>query len=81
MSDTFWLLSCECNDYDQHGSYHIAVFKTKPTYKDLNQFEDLNNKPDLINHILEGGGRTEKNEWIWYNLDEYFYGQSTQEWY
>lgn len=59
-----WILTSECNEYDQFGEYFEKVFKDKPTKEDL-RFLSYND--DYIEHILEGGGRR-GDEYMWYHL-------------
>lgn len=62
-----WLLTSECNAYDQFGEYFEAVFHDKPTALQLaaNGISD----PSLQEHILNGGGRRGYEDG-WYNLKE-----------
>lgn len=70
MSSVF-VLTREINEYDQEGSYFVAVFGTKPTRK---QLEKVNVPPQFVDHVLRGGGRIDiEDEWFYleeYNLPE-----------
>lgn len=35
MCNKIWVLTFECNEYDQQGEYFIAVFRNEPTEADL----------------------------------------------
>jgi len=61
-----WILTSEYNDYDQHGVYFEAVFKCKPTVEQLK--DRLHCNDSLAEHILTGGGRTNRWEDMWYWL-------------
>jgi len=77
MANKVWVLTRELNIYDQDGEYFVAVFKTKPTVKQLTKVVAATGylSPDVMSalatilHILEGGGR-EGTEDEWYNLRE-----------
>jgi|DEB0MinimDraft_4_1074332.scaffolds.fasta_scaffold426591_2 hypothetical protein len=69
-----WILTSEHNDYNQHGEYFIAWFKTKPSEKELWRVLQEEEEDDfsLVEHILKNGGGRRKpykstNE-VWYNL-------------
>lgn len=62
-----WVLTSEYNEYDQHGNYFIAVFKSKPSAEQLSQFVD---SPEAIDHLINNGGGRVDYEDMWYNLDE-----------
>ena len=64
--DTAWVLTFECNDYDQHGEYFEAVFKNKPS---VQQLIDQGVAESEVELTLQGGGRRE-DEGLWYNLKE-----------
>lgn len=75
MTDTCYVLTEEYNDYDQHGEYFVAVFKTLPTKEQIDKiicYPYQTVKDDFLNHILNGGGRI-KYEGHWYNLREVEY--------
>lgn len=61
-----WILTCEYNDYDQHGEYFEAVFKEKPTWQ---QIAAHGVEQKYLRHVLNGGGR-KKYEDRWFNLKE-----------
>lgn len=67
--NTVWILTREVNGYDQEGEYFEGVFKDKPSFDYLSQLLHTNNR-SLINHILNGGGRMNKED-MWYYLREY----------
>lgn len=77
MTDKIWVLTREINQYDQDGEYFVAVFKAKPTVKQIARILAANGYwgSDVMTalatalHILEGGGR-EGTEDEWYNLRE-----------
>ena len=61
-----WIVTEDYNDYDQHGSYFIAAYASKPTVEMLTKL--LDNRIDG-EHVFNGGGRR-KWEDSWYNLHE-----------
>lgn len=68
-----WILTREINQYDQDGSYFESVFQDKPSWE---QLEEAGVYVDSINYTLnnqkdEGsfGGRSERMEDTWWNLD------------
>jgi len=65
-----WVLTREHNEYDQYGEYFIAVFINKPNKEQLQKLFSKGKLKVDIDYILNGGGRTEKMENIWYNLVE-----------
>jgi hypothetical protein len=77
MTNSVWVLTREINQYDQDGEYFVAVFKTKPTAKQLahtlTSYNHLSSNVmaalATVLHILDGGGR-EGTEDEWYNLRE-----------
>lgn len=70
-----WILTSEYNEYDQHGEYFLAVFKSKPT---IEQLATVLNIPideftsATLTHILSGGGRRKHYDDYhnWYHLRE-----------
>ncbi|MEB3269980.1 MAG: hypothetical protein VKJ09_15675 [Leptolyngbya sp.] len=65
-----WILTSECNDYNQYGEYFEYVWGYRPTRKDISHKTGYNIDSELVTHILEGGGR--KNyEHSWYILTEH----------
>lgn len=74
---TVWVLTRECNDYDQHGAYFEAVFSSEPTLLQLaDYFKDAGMKMSdamsavaFLEHLRQGGGRR-GNEHAWYNLEQ-----------
>lgn len=72
-----WVLTREVNEYDQYGEYFEAVFKSKPTVKQIAEHlagsgyakGDVMSALALCEHILAGGGR-EGTEHVWFNLEE-----------
>ena len=62
-----FLLTRAINEYDQDGEYFVNVFRDKPTKKQLTK-----NGVKLISldHVFNGGGRTEKMENEWFFLRE-----------
>lgn len=72
-----WVLTCEYNEYDQHGQYYIKSFKSLPTKEEIKEVissyianptkfkHDFSD--DFLNHVLAGGGRRSV-EYQWYNL-------------
>ncbi len=68
MKDTVWVLTEEYNLYDQMGEYFVHAWVSKPTATQLAKHVNQNNEG--INHILNGGGRTERYEHSWYHLKE-----------
>ena len=63
-----WVVTAEVNAYDQEGDYFVAVYKDKPTFKQLKEL--LAEKDDAtIGKLTRGGGR-QKWEDVWYNLFE-----------
>ena len=68
------VLTMEVNDYSQHGIYYIKLFKNKDTarkglYKALAS-EGEQPTPELIEHILLGGGRIDYEDKWFYLFDE-----------
>ena len=61
-----WLLTKECNDYNQYGEYFVAVFAKKPTSQQLSK---LDIHEELLEHVLAGGGRV-GDEFEWFNLEQ-----------
>lgn len=64
-----WVLTTEMNDYDQHGSYLVAWWETKPLRRELAEILGLEKNASLITHILSGGGRQD-SEYQWWYLKE-----------
>lgn len=61
-----WVVTREINEYDQDGSYFVAVFQHKPTFADLKSL--LPNETDTtVGKLTKGGGR-QGNENVWFNL-------------
>lgn len=77
MDMKVWVLTREINEYDQDGAYFEAVFKSKPTVKQIAEQlagsgcakGDIMNALALCEHILTGGGR-QGIEHEWFNLEE-----------
>ena len=61
-----WLLTSDYNDYDQHGSYFIALFGSQPS-KD--QLLKHGVPVERVEHVLAGGGRI-NNDYCYYTLEE-----------
>jgi hypothetical protein len=65
MSDrkTVWTLTCEHNDYNQHGEYFIEVFDKFPTVDQLLLLDVPRNR---LRHVMNGGGRVDyEDEWFY----------------
>lgn len=71
-----FVLTREHNDYNQYGSYFVAVYETQPSIEAL--AEALKHKVNphsimeavtLLAHVRAGGGRQgDENEW--FNLEQ-----------
>lgn len=77
MGDKVWVLTCEYNEYDQHGAYFVGVFAKKPDVGRLEE-ELQRSSPSWqwsadvaasAKHLSEGGGRMGEED-SWYNLEE-----------
>ena len=64
-----WVITFSINDYSQYGDYFHCAFNSKPTLEDLRKVFPESNI-DFLNHISNGGGRTEQMEGTWYFLTE-----------
>ncbi len=72
-----WVLTYECNRYDQEGEYFLAVFGQKPNYEQLAlALKDASDVPSsvmaaivFLERLLKGGGRLGTED-TWYNLKE-----------
>ena len=72
-----WVLTREINEYDQEGAYFEAVFKEKPSIKQLAEHftgrygfpNDVMQAVAFLEHLRDGGGRRGV-EHEWYNLEE-----------
>ena len=64
---TVWILTRECNEYDQQGEYFVAVFGDKPTHQQLTELGIPTNR---LHHTLNGGGRV-GNDYEWYHLKNF----------
>lgn len=76
MGNTVWVLTEEYNRYDQYGEYFCAVFKEKPTLKQLVNMGV--NEPYATKCINSGGGRLyngQKYENSWWYLREVEFGK------
>lgn len=62
-----YILTSEFNDYDQYGEYFIKAFRDKPSVDYLIGYLNINEH--VATHILNGGGRLDK-EYMWYFLRE-----------
>ena len=62
-----WIVVEEYNDYDQHGSYFVAAFTQKPTFKKLKEVLGLS---DVTTGKLTRGGGREGFQDPWYKLIE-----------
>lgn len=67
MNNTMWVLTKSYNDYNQHGDYFVAVFRDKPTLKQLGKV--LQYEGEYLQHVLNGGGRLTYED-SWYYLNE-----------
>jgi len=80
LTNTCWILSYEVNDYNQCGEYFVAAYATKPSKSTLSEslVDDSNDCLEIndtfMKHLLEGGGRTTKQENEWYILKEVPFG-------
>jgi len=68
-----WILTYYANEYNQHGEYFLAVFPSKPIFK---QLADLGVPLTHVRHVLKGGGRKD-TENKWYYLKEHNLEQPT----
>jgi len=66
---SIWVLTREENQYDQYGEYFDHAWHKKPTL-DILRKRMPNEDNELLLHILNGGGRTDKLEDTWYHLNE-----------
>lgn len=69
--NTFWVLTCAYNDYDQHGDYFVAAWLNKPTSDQLKlHVLDWWCGPDVdpVPILLEKGGGRQGSEDKWYDL-------------
>ena len=69
-----YVLTREHNLYDQEGEYYVAIFKNiddvKKRLKEVIKKDGYSGGSDeLLNHILEGGGRRNYEE-VWFNLNK-----------
>lgn len=60
-----WILTEERNEYNQYGEYFIAAFKHKPSLAQLAKYV---NRYYNVEHVWNGGGRTDQMEDKWWNL-------------
>lgn len=84
MDNTVWVLTESYNDYDQHGEYLVAVFKEKPTVRELAEFfkytktgnvaGNVFDALDFLLGLLENKGRRGYEE-HWYNLSLLEFGE------
>lgn len=70
MAKTVWVLTREINQYDQDGEYFVDVFAEKPTRDQIQGLCDIVNNEDYISHVMNGGGRKERED-EWWNLREH----------
>jgi len=62
-----WVITASINAYEQEGDYLVAVYKSKPTFK---QLKTLLKEDDVtIGKLTRGGGR-QNYEGSWYHLSE-----------
>ncbi len=63
-----WVVTKEYNMYDQQGEYFVAVYKDKPTFKQL-KITLQSNDEVMLGKLTRGGGRQNVED-EWYNLAE-----------
>lgn len=64
MNNTVWILTCEYNDYDQHGEYFVEVF-----YKEPSEFLLTDAGVNIMDvPILLSTGWTNAGDYIRYHL-------------
>jgi hypothetical protein len=73
-----WVLTSEHNDYDQHGTYFLAVWENKPDLAQLAEYfaaeriaigSTIAEGVVFLTHLQNGGGR-KATESVWYHLTE-----------
>lgn len=75
-----WILTIECNDYNQYGEYFAGAWINKPIILQIekaikmwllkqNNFVDKEYLKKVSIHTFNGGGRT-SDEYFWFNLRE-----------
>ena len=75
-----WMLTYAVNDYDQHGSYPIAVFEEKPTFTEIARFIGVefpskdDNETLLVTKVWEGEETTHEHHDISYLLEKIGFG-------
>ena len=67
--NSVWILTKEYNDYDQYGEYFVAVFKDKPTAKELKRLNVSTNSLASWQGVLDGKGR-DVEDYKWFILKE-----------
>ncbi len=69
-----WVLTKEYNMYEQQGEYFVAVYKDKPTFKQL-KITLQSNDEVMLGKLTRGGGRQNVED-LWYNLAEVKEGEN-----
>lgn len=65
MSSNIYVVTKEVNEYDQYGSYFVAVFRSSPSIKKLENL-NLGLSFEELQHLQEGGGRINtEDQWYW----------------
>lgn len=63
-----WVLTTECNDYDQHREYLNKIFPEKPSREKL---QDIVGDMAYVDLLLTMGGGRLKDDYQWWHLVEY----------
>lgn len=62
-----WIVTRNINEYDQDGEYFVSAYVEKPSFNQLKELIEGDDK--TIGKLTRGGGR-QKYEYEWYHLHE-----------